>query len=379
MALAEASHHTAPRGQRIARAREEEREVHYTAAVRTTVPPPEPELFDLFEEPGGGRPNLLLEPQGPQAGIQRHTMEHIADVVPMVQILDIPVLLGADQLVEVGRHLDFLIPEQVIEVPKISLDKVPRHRMVDLARPPRTAEQLVAVPTIISYSMLRTIEQTIDIRVPQVRGGGGGGLQGFRPRQGSPAVDVEQIIEIPVPQRRRRRSGGLQSSLPGQGSTASLEQIPGFPARGGPQGFLPGQGSSSSSRFPGGADEGIQGGFRTFSRPEKSAGWGPHSGSELGADFTPWTPAAYAESMAFDDDESVAESESEAEVEDGAVSRFAAGFRPLRVCIRFLEHQMGRPVWGCAYGDRCTFAHSWAEPHLEASAHERQLASYFPD
>ena len=102
---------TAPRGQRIVRAREEEREVHITAAFRTTVPPPEPELFDLFEEPGGGRPDLLLEPRGPQAGIQRHTMEHIADVVPMVQILDIPVLQGADQLVEVGRHLDFLIPE----------------------------------------------------------------------------------------------------------------------------------------------------------------------------------------------------------------------------------------------------------------------------
>ena len=73
MALAEASHHTAPRGQRTARAREEEREVHYTAAFRTTVPPPEPELFDLFEEPGGGRPDLLLEPQGPQLGVPRST------------------------------------------------------------------------------------------------------------------------------------------------------------------------------------------------------------------------------------------------------------------------------------------------------------------
>ena len=90
---------------------------------------------------------------------------------------------------------------------------------------------------------------------------------------------MEQIVGIPVPQRRRRRSGGLQSSLTGQGSTAYLEQIAGFPARGGPQGFLPGQGSSSSSRFPGVADEGIQWGFRTFSRPEKSAELGPHSGS----------------------------------------------------------------------------------------------------
>ena len=95
---------------------------------------------------------------------------------------------------------------------------------------------------------------------------------------------------------------------------------------------------------------------------------GPHSGSELGADFNPWTPASYAESMAVDDDESEAESESEAEVEEGAATRFAAGFRPLRVCTRFLEHPMVRPVWGCAYGDRCTFAHSRAELHPEASS-----------
>ena len=82
--------------------------------------------------------------------------------------------------------------------------------------------------------------------------------------------------------------------------------------------------------------------------------------------------------MAVDDYESEAESEA-SEVEEGAATRFAAGFRPLRVCMRFLEHQMGRPVRGCAYGDRCTFAHSWAELHPEASAHEQQLASHFPD
>ena len=105
----------------------------------------------------------------------------------------------------------------------------------------------------------------------------------------------------------------------------------------------------------GAVDEPFQGVFRTFPRLKKSAGLGPHSGSELGADFTPWTPAAYAESMAGACDESEEESEAEVVVEEGAVTRFADGFRPVRVCTRFLEHQLGRPVRGCAYGDRCTF------------------------
>ena len=137
---------------------------------------------------------------------------------------------------------------QVIEVPKIFPDRVPQ-RFVE-RRPPQTAEQLVEVPTIISYSSLqRAVEQTIDIPVPQARRRGRGGLQGFRAGQGTPAADVEQIVEIPVPQRRRRRSGGLQSSLPGQGSTAYLEQIVDILAREGLQGFLPGWRSWRSSAY----------------------------------------------------------------------------------------------------------------------------------
>ena len=110
MALAEAMHHTAPRSQRTARAREEEREVCYTAAFRKAVPPPEPELVDLFEEPGGERPGLLLEPQWPQAGVQRHTAVHIVDILPYVQILDVPVpQLGRERTGGIhaeARHCD---------------------------------------------------------------------------------------------------------------------------------------------------------------------------------------------------------------------------------------------------------------------------------
>ena len=105
--------------------------------------------------------------------------------------------------------------------------------------------------------------------------------------------------------------------------------------------------------------------FSHFPQGQKSARLGPHSGSELGADFNPWTLAAFADSIVLEEDELETESES--------------GFRPLRVCMRFLELHMGRPVRGCACGDRCTFAHLWAELHPETSAHEHELASCSPD
>ena len=92
-ALAAFTHHSALRGPKKARAGEEESEVHYTAEVRKT-PPPQPVLFKLLdEEPGGLRPEALVEPR-PQERVLRHVVEHITDLVrvaPMVQILDAPV------------------------------------------------------------------------------------------------------------------------------------------------------------------------------------------------------------------------------------------------------------------------------------------------
>ena len=298
------------------------------------------------------RPTPLVEVR-PQPGVLRQTVAHFVDLSPFVQILDDPVpQMGEEQVLDFLQKIDALaLVEQVIAVPKISLDQIPQRCP---RRRPRRAEQLVEVPTIISYSSLqqRIAEQIIDIPFPQGRGGRDvrGGLQGFSQRQSSTACSGTDHVDTPVPQSR---GGG-----------------------GGLLGFRPDPNSAASSSRSCAVDEPFQGFFSHFSPEEKSAGLGPHSRSELGADFTSWTPTAYAESMALDDDESEAESES---VEEGAATRFAAGFRPLRVCTRFLEHQMGRPVWGCAYGDRCTFAHSWAELHPEASAHEQQLASYFPE
>ena len=164
MAFAECQHHSAQL-QKKARIWEEEREVHYTPAFATTVPSPEPELFDLFEEP-----NLLLEPQRPQGRVQRNTVVHIVDVSPFLQILDVRVPQMGDQLVEFMKMHDAQsLVEQVIAVPKISSDRIPQ-RFLDRRRPQRP-EQLVEVPTELAY-----VKQIVDILIP---GGGGRRLQGF--------------------------------------------------------------------------------------------------------------------------------------------------------------------------------------------------------
>ena len=107
--LAERDHHTAPRGQKQAR--------------------------------------CLGEPRGPQERVQQRTVEQLADVVPMVQILDVPVPQMEDQ----------------------RRSRMRRSRMVLLE--PQTAEQLVEVPTVVSFSSLQqTAEQSTDIPVPRTRG-----------------------------------------------------------------------------------------------------------------------------------------------------------------------------------------------------------------
>ena len=54
-------------------------------------------------------------------------MEHLADLAPLVQILDAPVPQMVDQLPDIEQFFRALlpVPEQVIEVPKILPDEVP--------------------------------------------------------------------------------------------------------------------------------------------------------------------------------------------------------------------------------------------------------------
>ena len=188
MLLAESQHHAAPRGQSKARSRGEESETNYAFGQKTPLPNAASTVyFDLFgaEDVLAARPTPLVEVR-PQVGVQRHTSEQIIETFVPVQVLDAPVpQMGEVQVVEFMQQFDVpVVAEPVIDVPKILLDKTLR-RMGDFSRPPQTAEQLLEVPTVVSFSSLqqRAVEQFGDIPVPLGCGGlgGEGGLQGFSP------------------------------------------------------------------------------------------------------------------------------------------------------------------------------------------------------
>ena len=160
-----------------------------------------------------------------------------------------------EQQVDVLQFVGALVPvaeqvaEQVAEMSNILPDDIPMRTAV---RDTQLAEQLVEVPTIVSFSSLqRIMEQNVDIAVP----GGGGRLadiQGFLCGQSS--TGVEQIVDIP--------NGGLHGSRPGQGSPASSS-------------------FQSPAASDDDADEPGIGGFRTFPRSKKSAKVTPHSSARV--------------------------------------------------------------------------------------------------
>ena len=71
-------------------------------------------------------------------------MEQMADVAPMVQILDAPVPQIVEHVVDVLKTFDRGLAEQVIEVPKVTLQDVVPQRAV--LRVPQLAEHLVDMP-----------------------------------------------------------------------------------------------------------------------------------------------------------------------------------------------------------------------------------------
>ena len=159
------------RAQRKDRAGEAHEEKH-DAPRRQKPPPPQPVLFSLYEEePSGKRFASLAEPPGPQAQVQRHAVEQLADVAPLLQWLDAPMPQVVEQLIDAFRSLDSPMAEQVTAVPKISS---PSRASRAVQSEQLTVEQLVEVPTIVSLIEVigQPVEQTVDIPV----GAGGAGV-----------------------------------------------------------------------------------------------------------------------------------------------------------------------------------------------------------
>ena len=236
---------------------------NYTAKIRKP-PTPQPELFSLEEEPGGGLPAPLSEVAGWQDRADsrcRCSFPLLVEQYAAIWNMEEDILVAADHL-----DRDFQVPELVIEVPRISLDVIPLRTLV---LEPQMAEQLVEVPTIISFSSLqRSVEQLVDIPVPGV-GGPSSGLQGFSSGQSSTASPSKKRIFERI-----------------------VEQIVDPVSRGG----LPGSSfSHSPTDVDERADEPAEGGFRTFPQNKKSTKVASHSGSELLPESSPSTPAAQLE------------------------------------------------------------------------------------
>ena len=179
---------TPPHGDRRARSGRWERDVlHGQVPEHPTPQVAGTQYFamDVDEVPAtGSRPDRLAGVR-PQERVQQHPVDQIVDTAPALPILDVPVPLMGEQLVDVLRFFGTLcsVAEQVIDVPKILLEDIPERR---LCREPQLVEQLVEVPTILYF-----LKQKVDIPVP---GGGGrhADLQGFHSRQSSTAPQFSE-------------------------------------------------------------------------------------------------------------------------------------------------------------------------------------------
>ena len=130
----------------------------------------------------GGRPPSLVDVR-PQERLQQRTVKQIVDPVPLVPLLhDVEPQLGV-QLVDFLAPLDVRVAEQVIEVPQIVCP--PRGARTVLGAP-QLADQLVEVPTIISFSSIwqRASSESEICRIVAGLQRQGGGLGGFPPGQG---------------------------------------------------------------------------------------------------------------------------------------------------------------------------------------------------
>ena len=140
------------------------------------------------------RPSPLVEVR-PSVRAQRHIVEDLGELAPLVQILDLPVPQKVDYVMDALRLLDRPLAEQAISVPKFSCSPCPsRSRVLE----PQSAEQLVDVPTVLTPTRIavRVAEQIVDTSVPRGR------ARGSLPEQSSAA-------HRPAQSSRRRFTGRI--------------------------------------------------------------------------------------------------------------------------------------------------------------------------
>ena len=153
LALAECQHHSAQRPKMARAGREVRVELH--GEVREAPLPL-----------GGSQPPCLGEPWGVTGGDAAARLGAHGRYLPLRADSRCSCAQTGNQLPEVFRLLHTQMPvEQVIAVPKISLDSIPQ-RLVDLSLP-QMMEHLVEEPTVLSPSLLqqRIAEQIVDIPV----------------------------------------------------------------------------------------------------------------------------------------------------------------------------------------------------------------------
>ena len=274
-------------------------------------------LVEKFTAYVARRPPPLVEVR-PSVRAQRHVVEQLADIAPMVQILDSSVPQTSEQLLEVFRLLDMQMPvEQAIAVPKISLDCIPQRSFV---RTPLIAEQLVEVPTVLA----------------------------------------EQIVDTPVP------CGRVHGSLPGQSSSSRR----GVERAEVPKIRLLLRMGTDSTRYRVSPTQPLRFVFRAYCKrlglQESQVRFycdgllsPDHSPDLLGLEDG---DVIEAEEV-FVEDEEEEEDDDDHDEFDGTESRFPDGFLPMRMCRWF-------PSGKCRQGGGCMFAHSVSELHPLSHEHD---------
>ena len=106
-------------------------------------------------------------------------MKQLADIAPMVQILDSPEPQMVAQLLEVFRFMDMHLPDELaISVPTVPCSPCPSRSRVP---EPQSADQLVEVPTVLTPMRIavQIAEQIVGTSVPRGR------VRGLLPGQSS--------------------------------------------------------------------------------------------------------------------------------------------------------------------------------------------------